>query len=74
MSQYGREAAPWPLVLYFASLIVSSCRNDEDTESWWMSGSRECMFFYRIYKGSHGDVRLGKVPGDLLEDRRWRWQ
>ena len=26
------------------------------------------MFFYRIYKGAGGDARLGKVPGDLLED------
>ena len=33
-----------------------------------MSGTSSTMFFYRIYKGAGGDARLGKVPGDLLED------
>ena len=46
------------------------CRTREDTESWWMSGCRDVMFYYRIYKGGRGqhDVRLGKVPGDMLPD------
>ena len=38
-----------------------------------MSGSVSSMFFYRIYRGAHGDVRLGKVPGDLLEDGLGSW-
>lgn len=50
------------------SYCLSTCRNDDDTESWWMTGSAECMFFYRVYKGANGDTRLGKVAGDLLED------
>ena len=33
-----------------------------------MSGRRESMFFYRIYKGGHNDTRLGKVAGDMVED------
>ena len=45
-------------------------RNDDDTESWWMSGCRDSLFFYRIYRGGRGqsDVRLGKIPGDMLEE------
>ena len=35
-----------------------------------MSGCRESLFYYRVYKGGHGgsDIRLGKVPGDMVED------
>ena len=47
---------------------LAACRTNDDTESWWMSGRSDSMFYYRIYKGAHGDARLGKVPGDMVED------
>lgn len=33
-----------------------------------MTGKPDCYYFLRVYKGPHGDVRLGKVPGDLAQD------
>lgn len=65
-------AASWlmlltPLTLVACTLGIAA-RNDGDQESWWMSGRRESMFFFRVYKGSHNDTRLGKVAGDMLED------
>ena len=47
---------------------LAACRRKDDTESWWMSGRSDSMFFYRVYRGAHGDARLGKVPGDMVED------
>ena len=36
--------------------------------SWWMTGKQEALFFLVLFKASvHGQVRLQKMAGDLLE-------
>ena len=39
-----------------------------DGTSWWMSGTRNCLFFFVLFRGTvHGSTRLQKMAGDLKE-------
>lgn len=50
------------------SLGCCVARHDTDMMSWWMTGRREALFFLVLFKSSvHGQVRLQKMAGDMLE-------
>ena len=55
----------------FGLVVTALCvlaRRDEDMVSWWITGTREQLYFYVLYKSSiHGAVRLQKMAGDMLE-------
>ena len=45
-------------------------RSEAEKESWWMSGVKECMQFYVLYRRAPGaDVNLGKVACKRMEER-----
>ena len=43
-------------------------RNEPDSTSWWMTGTKEQMYFFVLHRSSvHGQVRLQKMAGDLQD-------
>lgn len=50
------------------SLGCCLARHHEDAQSWFMTGKADSLFFLVLFKASvHGQVRLQKMAGDLME-------
>lgn len=49
---------------------ASPPRTDDLMEAWWMTGSKNSLFWFVLAKGSaHGEPRLLKVAGTLKDSR-----
>ena len=47
------------------------CRRDTDTTAWWMTGTRDQLYFYVLHRSTiHGQVKLQKMAGDLQDHVR----
>ena len=56
-------------VLPFRKMPRSPCRRNEgDNISWWMTGRKDSLHFYVLFRSSlHGQIKLQKMAGDLLD-------
>ena len=55
---------------YFVT--CTSPRNDSEKQSWWMSDVKSSLSFFVVYRDRlGGDVRLGKVACEDMQDPRF---
>ena len=51
-----------------ASACPMVARSEDDQTAWWMTGMKDQIYFYVLYKSTmHGQVRLQKMAGDLQD-------
>ena len=49
-------------------ILAYACRNSADPTAWWMSGTADSLYFFVLFRSTvHGDIRLQKMAGDLLD-------